>query len=157
MTHQTTGFSLIELMIVVAIIGILAAIAMPAYQDYTIRARVTEGLNLAASAKQTVSETYMTEGTFLVNHGSYELPAPTSIQGANVQSVTVQGNTGEIVISYRELGGSVSLGDTLALVPLTVAGGVLNWVCGYATASDGSTPAGASTSIGGRYLPATCR
>ena len=67
MTKLQKGFTLIELMIVVAIIGILAAIAIPAYQDYTIRAQVSEGLNLAAAAKAAVAETFLNRGTAPAN------------------------------------------------------------------------------------------
>ena len=69
---KNRGFTLIELMIVVAIVGILAAVAIPAYQDYTIRARVTEGLNLASAAKLAVSETALTNGGLPANQADFE-------------------------------------------------------------------------------------
>ncbi len=79
---QQKGFTLIELMIVIAIIGILAAIAIPAYQDYTVRSKVSEGLNLAGAAKLAVSETYDTKGYFpATTNTSYGLPRAASIAG----------------------------------------------------------------------------
>ena len=79
MTTVQKGFTLIELMIVVAIIGILAAIAMPAYQDYTVRAKVTEGLNLAAAAKLAVAETFASNGKFPTSNPEAGLPANNTI------------------------------------------------------------------------------
>ena len=86
---QQKGFTLIELMIVIAIIGILAAIAIPAYQDYTIRSKVSEGLNMAGAAKLAVSETFDSRGNFpSVANLSYGLPAAGSIAGTYVTSIT---------------------------------------------------------------------
>ena len=76
MNRLQKGFTLIELMIVVAIIGILAAIAIPAYQDYTVRAQVTEGLNLAAAAKAAIAETFLNKGTAPVNRTAAGMSAP---------------------------------------------------------------------------------
>src|SRR5262249_18757224 len=93
------GFTLIELMIVVAIIGILAAVAMPAYQDSTVRAKVTEGLNLAAASKLAVAETWASSGQFPTDNASAGLPAATDIHSKYVTSVTV-GARGVITIEY---------------------------------------------------------
>src|SRR4026209_2701492 len=89
MKHMHKGFTLIELMIVVAIIGILAAIALPAYQDYTIRTKVSDGLSLAAAAKLAVAETYAATGSLPADNQAAGLPAATSITSKYVTSVTV--------------------------------------------------------------------
>ena len=162
------GFTLIELMIVVAIIGILAAIAIPAYQDYTIRSRVSEGMNLAAGAKTTIAETYASNGTFKQTgtNLSYGLASSVSIQGNSVTSVAVAAATADIVITYRDLGGNpTTAGTTVALVPTPTPGG-MHWECYSADktapkiANVGGvavrTPAAAPT-ISGKYVPATCR
>jgi type IV pilus assembly protein PilA len=93
------GFTLIELMIVVAIIGILAAIAIPAYQDYTIRAQVSEGLNLASGAKAAVSEYFMDRGVMPADNTQAGLSQPASIRGNYVRTVTVANGIIQVVYS----------------------------------------------------------
>ena len=146
MVNQQDGFTLIELMIVVAIIGILAAVAIPAYEDYAVRAKVTEGLHLAHSAKTAVSEAHMSTGRYLAaSNNSYGLATPASIAGTNTRSVAI-GSNGVVEITFRTLGGSTTAGQTLRLSPATIAG-TMTWVC---------SPGGASP-IPRRYLPQNCR
>jgi type IV pilus assembly protein PilA len=146
------GFTLIELMIVIAIIGILAAIAIPAYQDYTVRAKVSEGLNLAGAAKLAVSETYDSTGAMPTSQAQAGLPAAASITGNYVSSVGVTATTGVITISYKAagLGGNPTANSTtIDLIPNTNAGSV-EWDCKFASAVSGSpTPS--------KYRPANCR
>jgi len=146
---QQKGFTLIELMIVIAIIGILAAIAIPAYQDYTIRSKVSEGLNLAGAAKLAVSETYDTKGRFpSAGNVSYGLPTDTSIAGNYVLSIAAApagANAGEITITYRASGvGTGADSATIVMNPNTSSPGAMGWDC-----LGGTMPA--------KFRPATCR
>ncbi|MDM0035954.1 pilin [Variovorax sp. J22P271] len=119
------GFTLIELMIVVAIIGILAAVALPAYQDYTKRARVSEGLGLASGAKTAVAEYYATKGTYPDDNTKAGIAQAASITGNAVTSVTVSGS-GLITVVFTSL---VSGGKTLVLTPSAASGGSVAWNC----------------------------
>ena len=138
------GFTLIELMIVVAIIGILAAIAIPAYQDYTIRAQVSEGLNLAGGAKAAVSEYTMDTGEFPADNLEAGMSAATTISGKYVTGVDVEdGADGLITVTYGNSAHALLRTNTLLLSGVTSAGSV-KWICRSDTIAD-------------KHLPAACR
>ena len=137
------GFTLIELMIVVAIIGILAAVAIPAYQDYTVRAKVTEGLNMAAAAKATVSEN-ASSGSATLDAG-WTAPSAT----ANVASVAVNSGTGEITITYTAAAG----GGTILMTP-TSGGAAL---AGSSIPTDAIVWDCTGGSLASKYRPSNCR
>jgi type IV pilus assembly protein PilA len=150
------GFTLIELMIVVAIIGILAAIAIPAYQNYTIRAQITEGLTLADGWKTAIAEYYANTGN---------MPAAiANLQGTN-QSVgkyesSILVSTGSIVVTYGNAANTKILNSTLGLVPYTNANNDVLWQCGLALApgnGSASIVGGVvTTSLTAQYLPTSC-
>lgn len=138
MKKNMQGFTLIELMIVIAIIAILLAIAIPAYQDYQVRARVSEGLNVSAAAKLAIAETKSSINKFVASNASAGLPSPGSISGNNVTSVTVSGS-GVLTVVYNGIPVT-----SLSLTPsMPTGGGTVRWVCASA-AQD-------------KYLPAACR
>jgi type IV pilus assembly protein PilA len=149
MSAVQKGFTLIELMIVVAIIGILAAIAMPAYQDYTVRSKVTEGLNLAAASKLAVAESLAANGKFPITNQEAGLPAADQIASKYVKSVTV-GAKGVISIVYGntgKMGGNPTMdGGVITLEPDdTTSTGALRWVCKI------------DLQTKNKYVPAECR
>jgi type IV pilus assembly protein PilA len=163
MKTMQKGFTLIELMIVVAIIGILAAIAIPAYQDYTVRAQVTEGLNLAAGIKAQVAEEFAQEGVWPANLAAIGVTAPNGPTGKYVSSVTV--NNGTIVITYAgtqaNTSAFVAANRVLTIKPMVSANNDVIWNCGLkAVVGTDPTTGGsgaAATTVLGKYLPSTCR
>lgn len=135
------GFTLIELMIVVAIIGILAAVAIPAYQDYTIRAKVTEGLSLASAGKTAVSEYFASNGSLPTSNASAGLATATSISGNDVGSVKVTASSA-IEVTFSSATAAID-GSTILLTPET-ANGAVTWDCNGGT-------------LEAKYRPSSCR
>ena len=143
MKRVQQGFTLIELMIVVAIIGILAAVAIPAYQDYTIRAQVSEGMALTSGVKTSVSEFVQTNGTFPTNNAGAGISG--TIEGNYVSDVT--NASGVVTVTYSNTGDQTANaqinGSTMVLSAVTSAGSV-KWTCKAGT-------------IEAKYLPSSCR
>ena len=137
------GFTLIELMIVVAIIGILAAIAIPAYQDYTIRAQVSEGLNLGGGAKTAVAEFYQDRGAWPANNNQAGLSPAANITGKYVSTVTVTANV--VAVVYGNDAHATISGQSLELTAADAVGSI-TWSC--------ASPLNA---IADKHLPAACR
>ena len=154
------GFTLIELMIVVAIIGILAAVALPAYQDYTVRAKVTEGISLAGAAKVAVAENAANAAPYA---SGWTSPAATK----NVANLAIDQTAGFITITYDSSidsgktivmnplnGTSVFTGGTTSSTVIPTAGSV-SWNC--TSAGTPSTVPGTKGTIAAKYAPAACR
>jgi type IV pilus assembly protein PilA len=167
------GFTLIELMIVVAIIGILAAIAIPAYQNYTIRAQVTEGMSLAGTLQTGIGEFFAENGTFPLCVSTIAAPAAGCVNttatgtGKYVNSVTI--TTGTVVVTFSSAApyaANAKLGvagaNTLTFVPYVTANNDIVWKCGTALAPTGGGAVigtgvtAVATTVPVQYLPTSC-
>ncbi|MBH2342975.1 pilin [Neisseria meningitidis] len=154
------GFTLIELMIVIAIVGILAAVALPAYQDYTARAQVSEAILLAEGQKSAVTEYYLNHGEWPSNNTSAGVATSTDIKGKYVKEVKVA--NGVITATMLSTGVNKEIqGKKLSLWAKRQAGSV-KWFCGQpvtraAKAKDDVTAATGTDKIDTKHLPSTCR
>jgi type IV pilus assembly protein PilA len=165
MNTMQKGFTLIELMIVVAIVGILAAVAIPAYQDYTIRAQVSEGLSLASAAKAAVVESYGSNGDWPANNTAAGVGTATNIVGKYVTGVAVAGNL--VTVTFGGNANSAISGNTLFFTAGLSGNGDVAWQCGSKAMPTSVTATGTGVTafagaLGGgslaqKYRPAECR
>ena len=161
MSYRCRGFTLIELMIVVAIIGILASLAVAAYQTYTVRSQISESINFAAGARVPIVDAYTNGGVAPANRAATGMtPLATDSRGSYVSSVEI--TNGRIDITF---GGALAhqdiIGQTVSVTPYETADNTVVWRCGNAPAPAGSLLTGGARhvapSLDVRYLPGSCR
>lgn len=162
MRSNSSGFTLIELMIVIAIIAILASLAISAYQTYTVRAQVSEGLSMAAGAKVPITDAYTNDGVAPVDRAAAGMSANAAdTSGKYVSQVDI--DNGRIDVTFGGPSAHTDIvGDTISLTPYETAGNTVMWRCGNA----GAPPGGAllngganhiNATVEPRYLPSSCR
>ena len=170
MKSMQKGFTLIELMIVVAIIGILAAVAIPAYQDYTVRAQVTEGINMTGGLKTAVNDFYSSKGTWPASNVEAvcgQTPAPanctvgivaTDNKGNYVSQIAVTAG-GVLGVTYGNKANADLATKVLTLTPGVDGAKNITWICGNAATPSGVTPSvtPAGTTVETRFLPSSCK
>ncbi len=156
---KQAGFTLIELMIVVAIIGILASIAIPAYQDYTIRAQVAESFSITNELKLSIRDFYKNRGRFPVDNEEAGVPAPEHLIGNYVTRVDVV--DGAMHVSFGHYVNAQLDGQTITIRPIFVSASPtspISWTCGYREPPAGMKGAGEDrTSLEGKHMPGVCR
>jgi type IV pilus assembly protein PilA len=161
MFRRSQGFTLIELMIVVAIIGILASLAISAYQTYTVRAQIAEGLNFAAAAKVHIVDAYNNNGVAPADRAAAGMsPNPGDSNGAYVSQMNISNGRVDITFGGPRAHPAIA-GQTLSFTPYISGGNAVAWRCGYSGALSGATLPGGdphiNPTIDTRYLPASCR
>ena len=144
MKRVQQGFTLIELMIVVAIIGILAAVALPAYQDYTVRAKVSEVLLAASAPRTTIAEFFATNNRMPLNATSAAIDTTGSKYVNNTLYAQTSATVATVTVTAQEVGGSTPTGTVIMTGTGDVSTGKVGWVC-------------APGSMDRKYLPASCK
>ena len=161
MRNKNSGFTLIELMSVVAIIGILASLAISAYETYTVRTQVTEGINMAGGAKVPIVDAYTNDGIAPASRIEAGMSAdPTDTSGSYVSQVSISNGRVDILYGGPKAHADI-VGETLSLTPYVTAGRTVIWRCGNAPDPGGNLINGGDAhvlpTVENRYLPNSCR